>query len=60
MIPAPQGVPTGPDYQPRPTDPSQQMSMSFGGLIGDSFSRGASKTQRQFLTQADFQQSELP
>lgn len=53
------GAAQGPDYQPRATDPAQKMSMSFGGLIGDSFSRGASRAQKQFLTQQDFQQSKL-
>jgi ribosome biogenesis SPOUT family RNA methylase Rps3 len=40
-----------------PPEPSQPQAMTFGGLIGDSFSRGATKTQHTFMTQQDFQQS---
>lgn len=54
--PAPSSNNQGPDYAPQPAQQSSR-TVSFGGLIGDSFSRGGTQTQHSFMTQQDFQQS---
>lgn len=56
--PAPQAVEAGPvSHQSPPQQPEPKGTITFGGLIGDSFSRGSSQTQHTFMTQQDFQQS---
>ncbi|KAL4216284.1 hypothetical protein ACF0H5_024009 [Mactra antiquata] len=54
--PPPPPGPAGPGYAPNPEQPSAG-TISFGGLIGDSFSRSGTQTQHSFMTSQDFQQS---